>query len=228
MARVVLFDIGECLLNTDREQAALAEVHRTVLDSNGFEIDADEYAALDRQMILTFVPSPMHAITWHFAKPDVDLFDAMTREIRSHYPAIRKHTSSLYPGADTLLADLCQSHILGLAANAPSSIRDKLSQLGVLKYFTHTKVSGDLGVKKPDIQFFERILAEIDIEPDKVVLVGDRLDNDMIPAKRIGMGTIWIRRGRYEVLEPRVPDEIPDAVVGQLVDVETALYAFED
>ena len=44
-------------------------------------------------------------------------------------------------------------------------------------------------------------------------MIGDRLDNDVIPAKRLGMRTIWFRQGRYAALEPRVPDELPDETV---------------
>ena len=227
MPPVVLFDIGECLLNTDREQAALAAAHREVLANNGFRLDAQEYADLDRRMILTFVPSPMHAITWHFAKPDVLLFNAMTSEIRSHYPEIRKHSFSLYDGVKELLSDLSGSHTLALAANAPGSIRDKLDQCGVLQYFSFTSVSGDLGVKKPDPRFFEAILEDVGVTPGDAILVGDRLDNDMMPAKRMGIATIWVRRGRYAVLEPRVPDEIPDATVADVTEVAAALRALD-
>ena len=50
-------------------------------------------------------------------------------------------------------------------------------------------------------------------------MIGDRLDNDIIPARRIGMKTIWIRWGRYSIMEPRTPDEIPDATVTDVREV---------
>lgn len=31
--------------------------------------------------------------------------------------------------------------------------------------------------------------------PDNSVMVGDRLDNDIAPAKKVGMKTVWIKQG---------------------------------
>lgn len=54
-------------------------------------------------------------------------------------------------------------------------------------------------------------------------MIGDRLDNDIIPARQIGMKTIWIRWGRYSIMEPRTPDEIPDATVTDVREVSEAI-----
>lgn len=47
-------------------------------------------------------------------------------------------------------------------------------------------------------------------------MIGDRIDNDIIPAKVIGMKTIWIRQGpcRYSILEEKA--ETPDYIVDNL------------
>ena len=54
-------------------------------------------------------------------------------------------------------------------------------------------------------------------------MIGDRLDNDIIPARMIGMKAVWIRQGIYSVLEPRVPKEIPEAIVTQVGDIPNAV-----
>lgn len=79
---------------------------------------------------------------------------------------------------------------------------------------------------KPDQRFFETILANADTQASESVMIGDRLDNDIIPAKRIGMKTIWIRWGRYSIMEPRTPDDIPDATVADVREVSTALRSW--
>ena len=163
--------------------------------------------------MLQFVPSPMHAITWHFARPDVGLFDEITAEVRSHYPEIRALGFELYPGAAAVLEQLAQEYTLALAGNAPASITEVLDELGVLRWFRHREVSGTIGVKKPDERFFRTILDRAGFPPSEAIMIGDRLDNDVIPAKRLGIRTIWFRQGRYAALEPRVPDELPDETV---------------
>jgi len=217
------FDVGETILDAEAQQDALTEVHRKVLSDFGFSLTRNEYSRLDEEKIRSFVPSAMHAITWHFARPDVTLHNEITSEIRSHYGEIRKLGCRLYPGVAGLLKKLADGYSLGLAANAPASVTDVLDGLGVLHWFSHTDVSGSIGIKKPDHRFFETILANADTQASEAIMIGDRLDNDIIPARRIGMKTIWIRWGRYNIMEPRTPDEIPDATVADVREVLDAV-----
>lgn len=32
-------------------------------------------------------------------------------------------------------------------------------------------------------------------KPENAVMIGDRIDNDIVPAKQLGMKTIWIKQG---------------------------------
>ena len=228
MITTLFFDIGETILDAGSQMDALMEVHRNVLEDFGFSISQDEYRQLDDRMIRAFVPSAMHAITWHFAKPNVSLYHEITGELRSHYDEIRQIESRLYPGVDGLLETLAGDFTLGLAGNAPVSAPKSLDGLGVLRWFTHTDVSGRIGIKKPDHRFFETILANARTSASEAAMIGDRLDNDIIPAKRIGMKTIWIRWGRYRVMDPRTPDEIPDATVADVCEILGAVNSFVD
>lgn len=70
MNTVLLFDVGETILDAVGQQDALMEVHRTTLARFGFKMSVEEYRHLDSEKISQFVPSPMHAITRHFAGSD--------------------------------------------------------------------------------------------------------------------------------------------------------------
>ena len=223
MISTLFFDVGETILDAESQMDALAEVHRKVLGDFGFPLTRDEYRQLDNEKIRSFVPSAMHAITWHFARPDVGLYEQITREVRSHFGEIRKLEVRLYPGVAGQLERLANDYTLGLAANAPASIRELLEEFGVLRWFTHTDVSGTIGIKKPDQRFFETILANAGTKASEAIMIGDRLDNDIIPARRIGMKTIWIQWGRYGIMESRTPDEIPDATVADVREVLDAV-----
>jgi FMN phosphatase YigB (HAD superfamily) len=119
----------------------------------------------------------------------------------------------LCAGVEEALESLSRSHMLALAANAPSSIKQVLDQLGVLRWFACADVSQDMGLAKPDVRFFEHIVARCGVRPEEAVMVGDRLDNDIIPAKLLGMKAVLVKVGRYAILEPRTPDEVPDATI---------------
>ena len=60
-------------------------------------------------------------------------------------------------------------------------------------------------------------------DASEAIMIGDRLDNDINPARRLGMKTIWNRQGRYSIMEPRTPDETPNATVSDVREVLDAV-----
>jgi HAD superfamily hydrolase (TIGR01549 family) len=53
------------------------------------------------------------------------------------------------------------------------------------------------GVEKPAPGFFERIVAECDLDAGQIAYVGDRVDNDVEPALAAGMVAVHVRRGPW-------------------------------
>jgi HAD superfamily hydrolase (TIGR01662 family) len=66
--------------------------------------------------------------------------------------------------------------------------------------------SASLGVRKPDPRFFEQIVELAGCEPAEVAYVGDRVDNDVLPAARAGLVAIHVRRGPWGRLQPTPPE----------------------
>ena len=52
--------------------------------------------------------------------------------------------------------------------------------------------SSDIGVNKPSFRIFNQLLAPMKVAPAEVVLIGDDLGRDIVPAHNLGMTTIWI------------------------------------
>ena len=105
----------------------------------------------------------------------------------------------LYPGANVplpgvvpVLDALSRSYNLGVIANQPMIVTDELDQHDLTKYFRGMIISEDVGLPKPDIRIFEHALAKTGAEPSRCLMVGDRIDNDIRPAKRCGMRTVWL------------------------------------
>jgi FMN phosphatase YigB (HAD superfamily) len=61
--------------------------------------------------------------------------------------------------------------------------------------------AGRWGIEKPAPEFFERIAAEAGFAPEEIAYVGDRIDNDVRPARAAGMVAIHIRRGPWGYLQ---------------------------
>ena len=108
------------------------------------------------------------------------------------------HTEDEEPFSDALETLDClrtRGYRLGIIANQVSGTAQRLEKWGLLKHFEIIVTSAEFGVAKPDRLIFEKALELAECQPQDAVMIGDRLDNDIIPAKAIGMKTVWIRHG---------------------------------
>lgn len=93
---------------------------------------------------------------------------------------------------------------LAVTGNQPSGAAEQTRALGLPVDFIGT--SSDWGVAKPDPEFFTRLAEELDLAPDQIVYVGDRLDNDILPAQEAGMHAVFLRRGPWGFLHATWPE----------------------
>ncbi|MGH3065084.1 MAG: HAD family hydrolase [Gaiellaceae bacterium] len=84
--------------------------------------------------------------------------------------------------------------------------------------------SASLGVRKPDPAFFESVTELMDCRTGELVYVGDRVDNDVLPALSAGLVAVHIRRGPWGRLQPTPPE----AAIGldDLASLPDALASF--
>ena len=81
-------------------------------------------------------------------------------------------------------------------------------------------ISAHLGAEKPAPEFFAAVVAAAGCAPEEIVYVGDRLDNDVLPARRAGMRTVLLRRGPWGHLHAERPDaSLADVVVDSLAEL---------
>jgi FMN phosphatase YigB (HAD superfamily) len=75
------------------------------------------------------------------------------------------------------------------------------------------------GVEKPDAGFFAHFVEVGGAPPEEILYVGDRVDNDVVPALAAGLRAIRIRRGAHEHVES--PDGI--VTIGSLDELPEAV-----
>jgi HAD superfamily hydrolase (TIGR01509 family) len=86
--------------------------------------------------------------------------------------------------------------LVGAAGNIPAD-REELLRA----HLELVGSSGRWGVEKPAPAFFERIAAEAGLVAEDIAYVGDRVDNDVDPARAAGMVAVHIRRGPWGYLQ---------------------------
>lgn len=93
--------------------------------------------------------------------------------------------------------------VVGIAGNFSREIEAFLSDQTDVDFIASSE---RWGVEKPNAEFFSRIVVETGCEPGDITYVGDRLDNDLLPASRAGMASIWIIRGPWAVVQQGWPE----------------------
>jgi HAD superfamily hydrolase (TIGR01549 family) len=106
----------------------------------------------------------------------------------------------LYPDALPAIDALRErGYRVAVLANQPAQRTGELRALGTV--VDAIAMSDELGVQKPDPEFYRRGLELLGGPPPAdVAYVGDRLDNDVIPAGAAGMRPVWLRRGPWGII----------------------------
>ena len=125
----------------------------------------------------------------------------------------------VYPEAEECLRELSKRYKIGIIANQNPGSRERLEKMGLLKYIDIVVASAEEGVAKPDLRIFRIALERAACKPEEAVMVGDRIDNDIIPAKKIGMKTVWIKQGFGKYYKPNSAEDKPDWTINTLNEV---------
>lgn len=125
----------------------------------------------------------------------------------------------VYPKAAECLARLHEKYRIGIIANQNLGTPARMEKHGLAQYLDLIIASAEEGLEKPDLKIFELALKRADCLPENAAMIGDRLDNDIIPAKRLGLKTIWIRQGFGGMGTVLTEKDAPDFCVNDLVEL---------
>ena len=89
-------------------------------------------------------------------------------------------------------------------------------------------ISDVLGVHKPEAAFFDALVEVAGVDVGRIAYVGDRLDNDVLPARAAGMRTVLLRRGPWGHLHAERPEAaLADIVANSLAELPARLAEFD-
>lgn len=145
-------------------------------------------------------------------------FDALLKELNVEKPAKyiaaavgayhnTKTTILPYPDVPLMLLTLREKGYKLYIATNGNAIKqwDKLIRLGIALYFEDVFVSDEIGVEKSE-KFFTTVLKQLNISPQSCVMIGDKDEFDIVPAKKVGMNVVKVDRNSTEKKqEPVIP-----------------------
>ena len=215
--RWLFFDLGYTLLNEDAAAMGRLGQVSDSLRQRGIEASPEELRDAMEAASARFDPNPFRSLLLAFTD-DEDVI-AFVRS-SGRYP---KELESPYPQTQPLLEQLAGRFNLGVIANQPAGTDERLESYGLARYFDVCVSSGDVGISKPDPAIFHMALEQAGCAPTEAVMIGDRLDNDVRPAKALGFRTVRILQGPGRLQRPRDGAETPDATVADLDELAKLL-----
>jgi HAD superfamily hydrolase (TIGR01549 family) len=187
--KAIFFDVGETLVDETRQWFSWADwlgVSHLVFS-----------AALGK----TIAEGRHHRHVFDIFKPGFDLNQAeAARQAQGNRYVIEPR--DFYPDAIATLRKLKASgYVVGITGNQPEETEAALELSGIAA--DHIASSARWGVEKPAPDFFAKIVEVCGCAANEIAYVGDRLDNDVLPAKKAGLLSVFIVRGPWGHIHAR-------------------------
>lgn len=97
--------------------------------------------------------------------------------------------------------------------------RQQITDLGLDKYFVDIQVIED----KKDESHFKRSINLLDLDPDKIAIIGDRVKGEIRLGNFFKMKTIWFKEGKFSTQLPKDHKEIPNHIIKELSEVKNLI-----
>jgi beta-phosphoglucomutase-like phosphatase (HAD superfamily) len=194
----VIFDIGGAIDLEFAWEMALDGAIASACGMEGIRVDPAMVEEASEQAVAAFAPD----VVIHMIETLCGGEPATVARVARRVEAMTGQLDAfqLRPGIEDLLKRLRWQ---GLVLSAVEPRWERLERTGIASLFTR----------------------DHDVRPAECILVGDRIDADIAPAKAAGMATIQFRSGRWRRQRPRSEAETPDAVVTDVAELEAAIAA---
>lgn len=215
MIRAVVFDVGE-----------------TLIDERGLWHRWADWLGVPRERFMDALRDIVrrgvhHRQVFEVVRPGFDLTAATeARRAAGDDPGFRIedfHADAL-PCLERLRSE---GYRVGIAGNTPAATERLLIEAGAAADFISSAATW--GVEKPSPEFFARVVNAAGFGSAEIAYVGDRIDNDVLPAIRAGLTGVFLRRGLWAEAHRDIPDAAcADIIIDALNELPDALARSRD
>jgi HAD superfamily hydrolase (TIGR01549 family) len=102
----------------------------------------------------------------------------------------------------------------------PGPVLDRhLKQLDLLRFFPLRLYTSETIIRKPNKRLYQKVLDNLEVTADNAMMIGDRLDKDVVGAERAGLRSVF-KRGESNRTR-RVPSRFP--VIDRIAEIPALL-----
>ena len=218
MLKNIFLDAGEVILNEENFENYMANIITKVIQNYCKNYSLENYWNDASDAVYRFVPRTYEYILYKNIV-NIDKFKKAKQIKKNEEQKILNNDFKLMEEIKGFVEQFSRNYKIGILGQYGLKFWNFLEERNILQYFTFTEIQDDYKITKPDPRYFEAILNKCNCKAKECIMVGDRIDKDIIPAKMIGMKTIRIKTGLHKNQEPRIPEEIPDLTVNKIEDI---------
>ena len=215
MLKTIFLDLDDTLLDFHKAEAAALARALTALDVPLTPAVIARYSAINAQQWRLLEEG-------RFTRDEIltRRFDILFRELgveRSSALARRTYEGFLgqghyfIPGAEALLEALARRYDLYLVSNGTAAVQaGRIASAGIASYFRKIFISEQMGLHKPQKEFFDACFAAIPgFHREEALIIGDSLTSDIRGGNNAGIRTCWFNpQGKPRLEGVRVDYEV--------------------
>lgn len=222
----VLLDAGGVILDESEQETMNAEIIISLIRHYRPAYTIQDYCNDVESAVKIYCTHIYQSVIWKNVKPNLEKYI----EIKNEFKTLHRQKSlplKLNKGIKEQMLKMSQKLRIVIAGQYGKSIINLLDEEGILKYLHSRITQDDFAITKPDPRYYAQILEKVDFKAENSVMVGDRIDKDIIPAKQVGMKTILFRTGLHRNQQARIPEELPDKEIMKITELCDTIHELD-
>jgi HAD superfamily hydrolase (TIGR01549 family) len=219
MIKAVFFDLGSTLWDDWPSSQEYWKCIIRALARREIHLSFEQFKNQALKTIETYSPSITRATVWRLVKGNREQYESVIAESVEELLGWMNdrdrflELNPLFPGICEMLDHLSRKYALAVVSQNFTDAERWVGFHGLTKYFSTLSLSHRERLYKPDPRLYTLTCEAVGVDPRNVVMVGDRLDNDIWPANRLQMTTVRVLSEPYCIQQPRYHTDVPDYTI---------------
>ncbi len=232
--KAIFFDLGNTLATSnDFMQNKALGVNQELLQSIGHSFSLEELKKAHKKAV-EYTSTKYRGnskvyekglFTWIMCKfLGLDIDRKVADKMEEEFQRRRLKSYKLRPHAKTILSSFKKKYKLAIISNGGvEGINHVINKFDLRKYFDLIIISEEVGKQKCTTIPIKIALDKLDLKPEEVVMIGDRTDEDVLGAKKLGMVAVKYNYGAWKDVNYSDENVKPDFIIDDLLELNDIL-----